>query len=756
MFTFAGHKKRLAMTSYVKILLSFVIVVLATNVAMSSSMYVNYERHAVNLVQKHTVEELSQISYSTNFMFEAAKQTLQQLYLNPAVLTLMNYTDLEELEAASLLRQVGIVNINMPLVNSIYIYNKKAEKVYYDGKAFPLSSFPDQDIISRLNAGQVQNLRPLARRIPSPVNYTNTVGGFQLMDNVYSFVFVEGNRETINSAIILNVSQEWMKNTIESMNPETSVETVIVDSSGLITLSNERFEYLDNLNRYMDFSSILTGSSQTGFIVKSMENKKVLISYVKSGVLDWKYIRFTPYESVSGKLKRLLLVTLVIFVLVTIVSVLAVMFLSRAVYGFFNRRMKELEKKYIAEKDAGYEKKQRYLRTLATREMEEGLLKRGFARYGIVFDLDQSFMTLVLRIDRYADFCLKYSLEDRALLSYGLINIIGELTGPKLVHEAVELGDGYFGILFNLSSGDDEAFTVKMEGLVKEIQEKAQQFLGVSLSVALGDWLDEFAEIPGSVALGKETLDYRLFYGPRSVLYVSSIKEMKKKEFVFPETLLAELLEQLKAGDKEAMLAGCTRLMDGLRGYSIRALQTTILQLALSTKEYLKKNSVFADEIDYVPFIEIANRITQYETLEEITGKVQELFEGIYELLTRSLETVKRQERYSGIMDHVTELLEKEYANPNLSPELMAEHFGISAKYLRTLYKKASGESLGDNINRYRMERAKEWLERSEYSVQEIAQRSGFVNINYFYTLFKKYNGITPNEYRSLHLTEGK
>ncbi|MDF2722242.1 MAG: hypothetical protein K0Q59_1917 [Paenibacillus sp.] len=752
MLTWNSRKNRRSMLSYVKLLLSFVAIVLLTNVVMAASMYVNYERHAVDTVQTYTVEELSQVSYSTNFMFEGAKLTLQQLYLNPAVLKLMNYDDLGELEAGDLLRQVGVVNINLPFVNSIYIYNRKAQKMYYDGKAFPVASFPDQDMIARLEAGRLSNLRPIARRILSPVNYTSSIPIPAMMDNVYTFVFLEGSEAPVEKAIILNVSQEWMKNTIESMNPASSSETLIAASNGTIVLSNERFPYLGNLNEELDMRGILAETSPSGYAVKQVGGQKTLVSYVSSDKLDWKYIRFTPYDAVLGKLKKLLFKTLVIFTLVTVLSVLAVLIISRAVYRFFNSKIREMEKKYASEKEAGYEKKQQFLRLMATRKLDDGFLQKGFSRFRIGFDPERSFVTVVLGIDRYDKHCREYSPEDRALLAYGVINIVDELAQAQSMpaHETVDLGNGFIAIVFNVDESEHERFAVKAEELARCVQDKSQQYLGLSLSVALGDRLEEIAEISGSVALCIETLDYRLFDGPKAVLYVSMLKAIKAREFEFPEPLLAELLEHTKAGDKEAVRDACRRLVESTRGYSITSLQTMVLQLAISTKEALKKSSLFADEIEYEQYIDIANRITRYETLQEISEQLLASFERIMEAQQRTLESAKKQERYSGILDSVSELFEQKYADPNLSPEMIAEQLGISAKYLRTLYKKASGESLGDQINRYRMERAKELLVHPDYSVQEVAVRSGFANINYFYTLFKKYNGVTPNEFRTL------
>ncbi|SDD48104.1 Helix-turn-helix domain-containing protein [Paenibacillus sp. UNCCL117] len=755
MLTFIGRKQRRTMFSYANLFLSFAVIVLAANIILSSSMHMSYERHAVDLVQTYTVEELSQISYSTSFMFEAAKLTLLQLYANPAVLKLMNYSDLGELEVASLLQQIGVVHINMPLVNSIYMYNKQANRIYFDGKAFTLESFPDQDIVGKLQTkGEVVNLHPMARRIPAPGNYTSPSIDLSLTDDVYTFVFYDGHADKIDGAIVLNVSQEWMKNTIKSMNPESSGETIITDAAGRIALSNDRYGYLEDLNAYAELRDILRDGQPSGYAVRMIDGEKYVISYVSSKLHDWKFIRFTPYEAVSGKLQRILWTTIVIFLLVTVCSVLAVLWISKAVYGLFNRKLRELETKYDAEKHAGFEKKQQYLRMLTTRKLDDSVHRKRFARFHIPFKLENGFMIVMLRIDRYDEYCSRYSLEDRALLAYGFINMIGELAGPLFRHEAVDLGGGSIAVIFNLDDEDDETLTVRMEGLAREIQDKIAHYLRVSLSVSIGDRLEEISDIPDSMALCAEALEYKLFHGPRAVLYASGVKEMRKREYVFPEQICAELLDQLLAGNREAAYACSRSIVESARGYSLTSLQTAVLQMAVSLKESLKKYNIFADEISYVPFLDMASRISSYETLEEIGDKLEGLLSDIFGVLSRSLETVKRHERYSDILDQVDRFLEQEYASPSLSPEMIADHLGISAKYLRSLYKKASGESLGESINRYRMDRAKSLLEQTEASVQEVALRSGFANINYFYTLFKKYNGITPNEFRSLKLAE--
>lgn len=748
--------KKASMLQYPKVFFSFVMIVLATNVALSSLMYFNYERHSLNVVQNYTVEELSQVSYSNHFMFEAAKLTLQQLYFNPAALKLMNYDDLGELESAELLEQVGIVNINLPFVNSIYMYNRKAQKMYYDGKIFPSAAFPDQEIVRLLNEdGKLKSLQPIARKISAPVNYTNWLSSSEQIDNVYTFVFFDSHSNQIDNAIILNVSQEWLKNTIDSMSPATSGETLIAAADGTITLSrNKAFPYMDNIFDTVDLSDIWSKEGQSGYTVKTIEGQKVLVSYVSTARDDWKYLRFTPYHVVYGKLKQMLVITIAIFSLVTLLSLVAVALGSKSVHSFFNKKMSDMEKRFTASKHADYDKKQQFLRLLASRVPDEEKLKERLARHHIHFNLELNFLTVVMQVDRYQEFCKQYTPDDQALLTYAIVNIAGELAAPHIVHEVADLGDGCIGILVNLSSDDDETAMMKLEGLVRLIQSKVAEHLHLSLSVSLGEMLEDISEIPGSIDECKKALDYKLFDGMGAVLYASTIREYNKKDYMFPEALMPALVERLLAGELEAVRRLCQDFVESARGYSIASLQTAVLQMAHELKEALKPYQVLAGELQYNRFITIANKAAEHETLDEITVQLSELLESIPAALSRSREKLKQMERHSGILEHVEQFLEQQFHNPELNSDLVAEHLGMTSKYLRTVYKKAAGESLGERINQYRLNRAKILLEDSEVPVHEIAAQTGFSNPNYFFTLFRKYNGVTPSEYRALKLAE--
>lgn len=85
----------------------------------------------------------------------------------------------------------------------------------------------------------------------------------------------------------------------------------------------------------------------------------------------------------------------------------------------------------------------------------------------------------------------------------------------------------------------------------------------------------------------------------------------------------------------------------------------------------------------------------------------------------------------------------------DLSLKAMSKLNNVSAGYLSSLFKKETGQTLTEFVNRRRIKMAKKLLKTTNLQVQTIAQHCGILDLQYFTKLFKKYEGITPKEYRA-------
>lgn len=95
----------------------------------------------------------------------------------------------------------------------------------------------------------------------------------------------------------------------------------------------------------------------------------------------------------------------------------------------------------------------------------------------------------------------------------------------------------------------------------------------------------------------------------------------------------------------------------------------------------------------------------------------------------------------------IRDYIEANYAG-RLTLDILAEHFYISKYHLHREYQKLFGTTITNAIAICRLSHAKQLLRFSGESIENIALVCGFQSASYFIKVFKKYENMTPLEYR--------
>ena len=64
------------------------------------------------------------------------------------------------------------------------------------------------------------------------------------------------------------------------------------------------------------------------------------------------------------------------------------------------------------------------------------------------------------------------------------------------------------------------------------------------------------------------------------------------------------------------------------------------------------------------------------------------------------------------------------------------------------LFRQVTGMTFKEYLNRVRVEEAERLLTNTDYPIIDIAVACGYRDQSYFTTVFKKYTGLTPRQYR--------
>lgn len=161
----------------------------------------------------------------------------------------------------------------------------------------------------------------------------------------------------------------------------------------------------------------------------------------------------------------------------------------------------------------------------------------------------------------------------------------------------------------------------------------------------------------------------------------------------------------------------------------------------------------FIDVSDLVKALEIFGRLEKsYNSSNSITSNLVAKA-CLYELISLFLEHISAEKilfKGNGEIARLNSVLQ--YIENHLSEKItikqLAGEVYLHPNYFIRLFKNNMGVSPVNYINRKRLEKAKQLLSIENISVNEVAVQSGFQNVSYFFSIFKKHIGMAPNEYR--------
>lgn len=111
--------------------------------------------------------------------------------------------------------------------------------------------------------------------------------------------------------------------------------------------------------------------------------------------------------------------------------------------------------------------------------------------------------------------------------------------------------------------------------------------------------------------------------------------------------------------------------------------------------------------------------------------------------------------REKQLLGTVLEYLNEHLTEPELDLSVLPQITGVSAAYLRRIFKKACGTAPAGFVTEQRIRLAKQMLANSHTErIAQIALAAGYKDALYFSRLFKKQTGLSPTEYAQMYKQE--
>lgn len=98
------------------------------------------------------------------------------------------------------------------------------------------------------------------------------------------------------------------------------------------------------------------------------------------------------------------------------------------------------------------------------------------------------------------------------------------------------------------------------------------------------------------------------------------------------------------------------------------------------------------------------------------------------------------------VVDKMIGYIQKNYAHKIVMQDL-CEELRYSEASLNKRFKQHTHMTFNDYLNRYRIQKSLELIRSKEFYLYDIAVLCGYSDYKYFSTVFKKYAGVSPNEF---------
>lgn len=301
--------------------------------------------------------------------------------------------------------------------------------------------------------------------------------------------------------------------------------------------------------------------------------------------------------------------------------------------------------------------------------------------------------------------------------------------------------DNHFTVLVET---DNQPNIERLVNKLNEILAKVKRTTGISVSCGLSDIMSKPINYRKIYRHAKRSLEYRTVMGHNLVLYFPDLEKedgQSSKVGKIDDNEYRNLTYLISYGKKQDVYEKIENIIDTISSPSYKDnyyfiltnIMDSILKACLSLPEFYQK----------------------FDSQSEITKVLYSLKskESTVEFFNRMVECIvdiNDNKRLSGLessFERIKKYLEVNYTNPNLSIEDVAKELAYSISYISAILKK-NGTSFTKMTTDLRMRKAVELLGNSENRIISIAKAVGYSDPYYFSHCFKKYSGLSPDDYR--------
>ncbi|AGI39066.2 transcriptional regulator [Thermoclostridium stercorarium subsp. stercorarium DSM 8532] len=774
-----------------KMILSYIIIVLFITLVLGGTFYFYFTASYNEAVENVHLKMLEQVKNTLNTKII---ETVESNYMILVHEFISNTNDLfgfhddvsgnhtKILQTYNYLKK--IVSNNSTVISNIHIYYKKQKILissslgvkYLNETNWPY--YMNQDWINEMSGKNTSHIWLETRKVPLNLERPDTSLKINLLTYVRSYPVISTG---INSDgfIAIDINESIFSDLIKMSAPSEYTNTFIISGTGEIISHPEKDMLNECLNDQKYIEHILDSRMLYGSTVDEVNGVKSMISYTSFPDTGWILINITPlsqfYEKTASLTRMLVILCLMSIIIGTVIASLITKNLYnplkllldkiRSLIGNVNAGNKRSRQLVI---NTGIQHKANEFKIIdnaidnlyltiddLTKTLKNNIpiikynLIMGLLHNQIInvnearekfrlINIDMDFpyyAAMTIEIESLRD--ISYlSVENMHFLKYNLIDETEKNSNDSLKFIAVDLPDFRIGVIVGATTTDEK----EIGKIVSNLSSYAYNSFYVTITAALGRWVDNILNVHNSFNDTKTLLKYRFFYPHVPLLHADTLERENCQEHI-PPGLIMKFQESLKLQNINRI----KELMDKFRslcskgGYSADHLNQVMFEFVNIVSRYIRDMKYQFKDIEKKDIYAVFKNI----------NNVNEFCDWIVELARSVINGLnERAESQNAILINKAKRYIYNNIKKDISLDEVAEHINISPAYLSKLFKENTGVNFVTYVKELKFELAMDLLLNSDLTIQQIAHEVGFNTPAYFIQQFKARYGYTPNSFR--------
>lgn len=726
-------------------------------ISTSSVFFAFYYRVYVSAVKDEAFyQNYNELKSSTSYLDNTLSVVSKMLHSLTYLQDIRNWSDDrgDFSKYHDIMNHLTTMRHNHSVIHSIYVVFENSDLIltggegYFDESEFyddvwkNYSSFPTMTGNSNI---RYSNARLVTPRSLSEVNVVALVSKVKLRDS------------DSEAFIVTNID---MNKLVKNMSVDDWTSSTVNDSTFMI-LSAYNDLIFENNQVFGDFSEDELNETlldEQNYYNKTVNDDKYIYFNSIAPYSGWNVIRLSSYNYSFASLNWIRNIIVLALILCLISVVLLVFIIFKKVYLPYLRLINRFKK---AGTQSTSEDGMSYLENIISQKLDtkevllESYLETLISKDHDSLDEDTNsiinineFIILLISGDAHSTHNFNISSAKILSLKHSINNYFANHSEDLNTSNIylINMAQSKIAVILEMQEA------VKTEEIVSSVR-MLQQFLlingNINCNFGISNSHNGTQELHIAYIEALNALRLKYFIGEKETVFIYSQFEQYNIEFYLEDNVKMDIftnnLHHLNIDEAkdtlDLMFTDIYRSLETKLFYNIPSFISRLTEIIFNVAdsfgiEPLDFNSKQQENYDI--FLNSANFATIFDAVEYLKNLLDKLKVHQNELGNLKSKRLRFMLQY----------IEENY-DGNLSLSEMADSMRMDQSYLSKQFKSKVGVSFIQYVTKYRIDRAKELLKSTDMKQSEIATQVGLSNAQNFIRIFKKYEGITPGQYKN-------